>query len=250
MTCRDRRPRGRFRVDAGFLKVREMVDRDDSRLAGLIDHTILKSSAGEADVEKICSEAMRYGFAAVVVPPSFVRMAVDIVGRGGPAVCSVAGFPFGWEPLGDKLQQVETLLSSGVSEIDVVMNVGAFLSGRRNVVENETKALSDMLSGNALFKLIIETAYLDEDAIRQAALLGAAAGADFIKTSTGFAPRGATPDDIRIIASVVGKEAGIKAAGGIRTRGQAEELIAAGATRLGCSASVAIIIEDKGGGGA
>lgn len=231
-----------------FLKVRKMVDKNSARLAGMIDHTILKSSAGEADVERVCSEAKRYGFAAVVVPPCFVRTAVESVGQSGLAVCSVAGFPFGWEPSEDKLRQADVLLASGAVEIDVVMNVGAFLSGRRDVVESETRALADMLSGSAVFKLIIETAYLDEDGISEAALLGAGAGADFIKTSTGFASRGASPGDIRIIASAVGKDVGIKAAGGIRTRGQAEELIAAGATRLGCSASVGIV-EEKGGSG-
>lgn len=217
------------------------MDKNDSRLAGMIDHTILKSNAVAADVEKVCLEVKRYGFAAAVVPPCFVRKAVEILGRSGPAVCSVAGFPFGWESKAEKLRQAESLLSAGAVEIDAVMNIGAFLSGRREAVERETKALAELLSGNALFKLIIETAYLNEDEIFQAASLGAGAGADFIKTSTGFAPRGALPNDIRIIASAVGKDLGIKAAGGIRTREQAEELIAAGATRLGCSASVAIV---------
>ena len=220
-----------------------MVDKSDARLAGMIDHTILKSSTTEADVEKVCSEAKSYGFAAVVVPPSFVRMAAEITGRSAPAVCSVAGFPFGWETQAEKLRQAESLLAAGAVEVDVVMNIGAFLSGRTDVVETEARALAGLLSGNAVFKLIIETAYLDDDGIGRAALLGAGAGVDFIKTSTGFAPRGATRGDVRIIASAVGKKVGIKAAGGIRTRAEADALVAAGATRLGCSVSVDLFEE-------
>jgi deoxyribose-phosphate aldolase len=219
------------------------VDKSDAQLAGMIDHTILKSSTTEADVERVCSEAQKYGFAAVVVPPSFVGTAADMTGRSGPAVCSVAGFPFGWETQAEKLRQAESLLTAGAVEVDVVMNIGAFLSGRTDLVEAETRALADLLSGNAVFKLIIETAYLDDDGIRRAALLGAGAGADFIKTSTGFAPRGATPGDVRIIASAVGKDVGVKAAGGIRTRVEADVLVAAGATRLGCSVSVDLFEE-------
>ena len=219
------------------------MDKSDAHLAGMIDHTVLKSSTTEVDVERVCSEAQTYGFAAVVVPPCFARMAAEIKGRGGPVVCSVAGFPFGWETQTEKLRQAESLLAAGAGEIDVVMNIGAFLSGRTEVVKTETRALANLLSGHAVFKLIIETAYLDDDGIRQAALLGAGAGVDFIKTSTGFARRGATPGDVRIIASAVGKDIGVKAAGGIRTRAEADALVAAGATRLGCSVSVDLFEE-------
>jgi deoxyribose-phosphate aldolase len=196
------------------------MDTNDKRLAAMIDHTILKSNATDADVENVCLEALRYGFAAAVVPPCHVAMAAEIVGDGGPAVCSVVGFPFGWERSVEKAHQAETLLKAGAAEIDVVMNVGAFLSGRVDVVENEAKILGGLIGDRGVFKLIIETAVLDDDGIRRASSIGVEAGADFIKTSTGYSSRGATPEDVRIIASVAGRDVG------------------AGATRLGCSSSL------------
>jgi deoxyribose-phosphate aldolase len=214
------------------------MDNSDKRLAGMIDHTILKSNATDADVERVCLETVRHGFAAAVVPPCFVRAAADLVEDRGPSVCSVVGFPFGWERIAEKMYEAETLINAGATEIDAVMNVGAFLSGDFDAVANEAMSLRGLIAERAVFKLIIETAYLDEDGIRRAASIGAEARADFIKTSTGFAPRGGTPEDVRIIASVVGRDVGIKAAGGIRTRAQADELVAAGATRLGCSSSL------------
>lgn len=215
----------------------------NKQLARLIDHTVLGKDAAEEDVRRGCREACRYRFAAIVVPPNFVDLAVRETGGKGVRVCSVVSFPSGEDASDDKLAQTEALLRAGADELDVVMNVPAFLSGRRDAVAQETSRITARCKGRALVKLIIETARLDPEQIALASVLGVEAGADFIKTSTGFAGRGATVEDVQLIKAAVDGRAGIKASGGIRTRAQAEALIAAGATRLGSSASVQIVTE-------
>ncbi|UCG52107.1 MAG: deoxyribose-phosphate aldolase [Candidatus Latescibacterota bacterium] len=217
----------------------------DKNLSKIIDHTILKPDATETDIRRVCSETRQYRFAAVVVPPCYVPLAVSELGGSGVPVCSVVSFPLGWEPLDVKLKQTERLLSLGADEIDMVMNVSGFLSGQMSLVEKEIAEIASLCSDGAILKVIIETAYLDHDQIALAAQLGVEAGANIIKTSTGFGPRGASVDDVRIIKSAVSDRAGIKAAGGIRTKPQAQALVEAGATRLGCSTSVSLISEGK-----
>jgi deoxyribose-phosphate aldolase len=163
-------------------------------------------------------------------------------GRGVP-VCSVVSFPCGWDASEEKLRQTEALLRAGVDEIDVVMNVSKFLSGRRDEVAGETKEIVALCKDRAAVKLIIETGCLDTSQIIDASKLCADAGVDFIKTSTGVSYRGATVEDVQAIKSAVGDRVGIKASGGIRTRADAEALVQAGARRLGCSASVRIVSE-------
>lgn len=209
----------------------------------MIDHTVLRPEATEDDVRRVCREACKYRFAAVVVPPCYVGVAVGETGGRGVPVCSVVSFPCGWDTSDEKLRQAEALLNAGVDEIDVVMNVSKFLSGRRDAVAKETGEIVAMCKDRAVVKLIIEAGCLDAQQIGLAATLGAEAGVDFIKTSTGVTHRGATVDDVRLIKSAVGDRVGIKASGGIHTRPEAEALVQAGATRLGCSASVKIVSE-------
>jgi deoxyribose-phosphate aldolase len=215
----------------------------NKQLARIIDHTVLKPDATEDDIRRACREACVYRFAAVVVPPCYVGIAVGETGGKGVAVCSVVSFPCGWDTGSQKLRQTEALLKAGVDEIDVVMNVSKFLSGRRDAVAEETAEIAGLCKERAKVKLIIETACLDAAQIALASSLGAEAGVDFIKTSTGVSSRGASVEDIRLIKSAVGERVGIKAAGGIRTRAQAQALVDAGATRLGSSASVQIVSE-------
>ena len=219
------------------------MDNWNRQLARIIDHTVLKPGATEDDVRRACREACAYRFAAVVVPPCFVPAAVVETGGKGVPVCSVVSFPFGWDTREEKLRQAEGLLQAGADEIDVVMSVSKFLSGQRAAVAQETVDIVALCKDKAVVKLIIETACLDGSQITLASTLGLEAGVDFIKTSTGFSHRGASVEDVRAIKSVVGDRVGIKAAGGIRSRVQAEALIDAGATRLGCSASLALVRE-------
>jgi len=217
------------------------LDKWNRQLARIIDHTILKVGTTSEDVRSACREACVYRFAAVVVPPCYVPLAVAETGGKGIPVCSVVSFPFGWDTRDEKLRQIEALLRAGADEIDVVMNVSMFLAGRHDVVENETRDITALCKGRAIVKLIVETACLSSSQIALASSLGVEAGADFIKTSTGFSSRGAAVEDVVIIKSTVGDRAGIKASGGIRSREQAESLVRAGATRLGCSASLQVI---------
>jgi deoxyribose-phosphate aldolase len=219
----------------------ERVNNWDKQLARIIDHTILRPDATEEDVRRACREACDYRFAAVVVPPCYVSLAVRATGGKGIRICSVVSFPFGWDTTDHKLRQTEELLKAGVDEIDAVMNITRFLSGDREGVRKETEEISALCGPEVAVKLIIETACLSEEQIALASSLGVEGGARFIKTSTGYARRGATVEDIRLIKAAVEDRAGIKASGGIRTRSQAEALVQAGATRLGCSASVEVV---------
>jgi deoxyribose-phosphate aldolase len=220
----------------------------DTRLASLIDHTLLRSNATAADIDRMCGEAMRYRFAAAVVPPFFVPRAAELLRGSGIPVCSVVSFPFGAQAPTEKAFETENLLKAGAGEIDAVMNIGAFLSGMYGVVQEELDLISTLCNGCAVSKIIIETAHLDRDGIVRAAGMGLAAGFDFIKTSTGYGPRGASVSDVELVRSVVGTQAGVKASGGIRTRLYALELVNAGATRIGCSQSIDVI--SLGGEGA
>ncbi len=215
----------------------------DKQLARIIDHTILKPNATENDVRRVCREACTYRFAAVVVPPCYVPAAVRETGGKGIPVCSVVSFPFGWDSSDEKLRQTEALLRQGADEVDVVMNVSRFIAGDHEYIRKETAAIKALCGENVVVKLIIETACLDASQIATAASFGVEAGVDFIKTSTGYSSRGATVEDVQLIKSAVKDRAGIKAAGGIRTRAQAESLVSAGATRLGCSTSVQLVRE-------
>lgn len=218
------------------------MEKWDKQLAGMIDHTLLRADATEGDVRTLCEETLRYRFASAVVFPFYVTVANELLKGSGIPVCSVVSFPFGSHTPVEKALMAESLLSSGVGEIDMVMNIGAFLTGNMDVIKEELESVGSLCRGHTLVKLIIETACLDRKKIVKAVELGIEGGVDFIKTSTGMASSGASVEDVALIASTVGDHAGVKASGGIRSREFALALVEAGATRIGCSRSQELIM--------
>ncbi|RLE65269.1 MAG: deoxyribose-phosphate aldolase [Thermoprotei archaeon] len=208
-----------------------------------IDHTILKPDATYSDVKRVCDEAIKYGFAACVVPPCWLKIASRILEGSGVKACTVVAFPLGFEDTDVKIQMVKKALENGAEEIDVVMNVSEFKTKRYDSVFSEISKLSEIVHRNgALIKVIIETALLGEEEIIKAAQLVADAGADFVKTNTGILGK-VRPHDVFIIRKAVGDKVKIKAAGGIRNFVDAAILIALGADRLGSSSGDKIFEE-------
>jgi deoxyribose-phosphate aldolase len=214
------------------------------KLNRYIDHTILKPDATQAQVIQICSEAREYGFAAVCVNPVHAALMCRELKGSAVTPCVVVGFPLGAVPSKTKAFEALDAVSHGVREIDMVMNVGALKDGRHNVVRDDIKTVVDAVSDHAHVKVILECCLLARDEIIKACELAMEAGAHFVKTSTGFSTGGATVEDIKLMRATVGENAGVKASGGIKTRADAEALIAAGATRIGASAGIAIVSED------
>ena len=220
------------------------TDRD---IASLIDHTILKPEATAADVRRVCVEAKKYSFASVCVNPYWVPLAAKELAGSPVKVCSVAGFPLGASTTAIKVAEAEMAIREGAREIDMVLNVGQLRAGANDAVRHDIQAVVDAAHrAGAIVKVILETALLDDGKKRTACVLAKEAGADFVKTSTGFGPGGATPRDIALMRETVGPEMGVKAAGGIRTLADLRAMVAAGATRVGASASVAIMEAAKG----
>jgi deoxyribose-phosphate aldolase len=210
-------------------------------VAGLIDHTLLKPEATRDDILRLCREARQFGFASVCVNPYWVPLAASELAGSRVKVCSVAGFPLGASTASIKRAEAEEALRRGAREIDMVINVGALRSGDLHVVDGEIRAVAQAChQAGALLKTILETALLDNRQKVIACALARLAGADFVKTSTGFGPAGATVEDVALMRLVVGPEMGVKAAGGIRTLEDFRRMVAAGATRIGASASVRI----------
>lgn len=211
-------------------------------IAQYIDHTYLKADATHDKIVKLCQEAKTYGFAAVCINPYWVPLAIKELSDTAVKVATVVGFPLGATSTEAKVAETKQAVRDGANEIDMVIAIGALLSGNDVIVKQDiaevVKAATD-----AEVKVIIEAALLTEAQKRQACLLACEAGAHFVKTSTGFGPGGATEADVRLMREVVGKEMGVKAAGGIRTRAKAEQMIHAGATRIGASAGVSIVLE-------
>ncbi|HKD08044.1 MAG TPA: deoxyribose-phosphate aldolase [Bryobacteraceae bacterium] len=214
----------------------------DRKIAGLIDHTILRPDATRADVRRVCEEALKYGFASVCVNSFWVPQVARELGGSSVKVCTVAGFPLGAVSTAAKVAEALGAIREGASEIDMVLNIGALLADERAVAQSDILAVVRVSHDNgALVKVIIETALLNDEQKRLACQLSADAGADFVKTSTGFAKLGATAADIALMRAAVGPVIGVKASGGIRTLEDLRRMVAAGATRVGASASVAII---------
>ena len=211
-------------------------------LAGTIDHTLLKPHADLHQIAQLFEEAIHFGFHSVCVNPSRVEEANSFLKDYQVQVCSVVGFPLGASTTRSKLYEVEYCLQKGVSEIDMVMNIGFFKDGNLDYVADEIVQIVNSSSGNIL-KVIIETNLLNDDEISQASKLVEDSGAQFVKTSTGFYGSGATPDLVQLIHSTVRPETGIKASGGIKTLDQVEKLIDAGANRIGTSSAVIIMKE-------
>jgi deoxyribose-phosphate aldolase len=210
----------------------------------LIDHTLLKADATQDQVAQLCYEARAHHFASVCVNPAHVKLAAELLRGSDVRVCTVVGFPLGATPATVKAYETTQAIRDGATEIDMVINIGALKSKDYQVVYEDIGAVVRAAhAGNALVKVIIEAALLNDEEKVIASQLSKAAGAEFVKTSTGFGPGGATVADITLMRKVVGPEMGIKAAGGVRNLADAQAMIAAGATRIGASAGVKIVKE-------
>jgi deoxyribose-phosphate aldolase len=211
-------------------------------LARYIDHTILKNTTTIADVTKICREAVTYGFAAVCIPPYYVQDAKKIIDATPVKLATVVGFPFGYHHYKTKAEEARVAIDEGADELDMVMNIAAFKSNDLAYVETEVDLLSKLTTANGLaLKIIIESSLLSDEEIEKCCEIYRHFPIQFLKTSTGFADGGASVAAVELMRKLLPPAIQIKASGGIRTAQFAEELIAAGATRLGCSASVAIV---------
>jgi deoxyribose-phosphate aldolase len=216
-------------------------------VAGLIDHTLLKPDASKTDIEKLCREAADFHFATVCVNPVWVALAATRLRGTGVGVCSVVGFPLGATTADVKHYETRRAIYDGAAEIDMVINVGALKSGDLRTVERDIESVVDPCRQCGITsKVIIEAALLTDEEKITACTLSKAAGADFVKTSTGFGPAGATAADVALMRRVVGAEMGVKAAGGVRDLQGLQAMVAAGATRVGASAGVRIVQEAKG----
>jgi deoxyribose-phosphate aldolase len=216
-------------------------------VAGMIDHTLLKPEATRGDIEKLCREAAQFHFATVCVNPAWVAVAANLLRGSGVGVCSVVGFPLGATTADVKHYETRRAIFDGATEIDMVINVGALKSGDLRTVERDIAAVvAPCRESNVISKVILEVVLLNDDEKIAASTLAKAAGADFVKTSTGFASGGATAHDVALMRRVVGAEMGVKAAGGVRDYEGLKAMVAAGATRIGASAGVKIVQESQG----
>jgi deoxyribose-phosphate aldolase len=213
----------------------------DMEIASAIDHTNLHADATEEEIMKLCEEADMYKFASVCVNPTNVSIAAKYLRNSPVKVCTVIGFPLGATTSTVKSIETRDAIANGAEEVDMVINVGALKSGNDELVRKDIEAVVNAATGQAIVKVILETALLTKEQIVKGSLLTKLGGADFVKTSTGFSTAGALVEDIALMRKTVGPEMGVKAAGGIRTHEVAEEMIRAGATRIGASASIAIV---------
>lgn len=210
-------------------------------LAGMIDHTLLKADASKAEITKLTEEAKKYSFASVCINPVWVAYAAEQLSGTGVKVCTVIGFPLGASTSAVKALETKDAIANGATEVDMVIHIGALKDGNNELVEKDIRAVVEAAAGKALVKVIIETSLLtDEEKIR-ACELAVKAGADFVKTSTGFSTGGATPEDVALMRRTVGERTGVKASGGVRSREDMLRMIEAGATRIGASSGVKIM---------
>lgn len=209
-------------------------------IAKLIDHTLLAPDATPRQIDILCQEAERFGFAAVCISPTYVAHAADAVSGTHIPVCTVIGFPSGAHLSEVKASETELAVARGAAEVDMVINVGAAKNGDWDLVEADIASVVKA-SGSALVKVILETCLLTDAEIVEACKASMRAGADFVKTSTGFSTYGAKPEHVALMRSVVGTDFGVKASGGIRTRAALDEMVAAGANRIGASAGSALL---------
>ena len=213
-----------------------------SELARMIDHTLLKPQATEMEIRTLCCEAEEFGFATVCLNPTWVSLAATLLHHTPVKVCTVVGFPLGATPAQVKAFEADHYVTLGATELDMVINIGALKSQHYDVVEEDIALVARVAhSASAVLKVIIETALLTQDEKVKACTLAQRAGADFVKTSTGFGPGGATVEDVALMRRAVGHAMGVKAAGGIKTAEDALAVIRAGASRIGASAGVKII---------
>ena len=222
------------------------VAPEEPSVASMIDHTILKPDATQDQIAQLCYEARKHQFASVCVNPTHVKLCSELLEGSGVEVCTVVGFPLGATPTEVKVFETQQTIQDGATEVDMVINVGALKSRDYELVERDIAAIARTChAGNAILKVIIEAALLTDEEKVVACQLSKVAGADFVKTSTGFGPGGATPEDVELMRQVVGPTIGVKAAGGIKTAEDAQKMIEAGASRIGASASVKIVGGDE-----
>lgn len=213
--------------------------------AQIIDHTLLKTDARKADLEKLLREAKEYNFASVCVSPIWVKIAYEHLCDTDVAVCTVIGFPQGATPTAVKVFETKNAIENGASEVDMVIPVGLLKDGEDAAVEADIRAVVEAAAGKALVKVIIETCLLTDEEKVRVCRLAKQAGADFVKTSTGFSTGGATVEDIKLMRQTVGNVMGVKASGGVRTLEAAQAMVEAGATRIGTSNGVQISAGQK-----
>ncbi|KGR81483.1 deoxyribose-phosphate aldolase [Lysinibacillus odysseyi] len=208
--------------------------------AAMIDHTLLKADATRPQIEKLCEEAKKYVFASVCVNPTWVKYSAELLAGTEVKVCTVIGFPLGASTSAVKAFETKDAIANGAGEIDMVINIGALKNGEYDLVRDDIKAVVDAANGT-LVKVIIETCLLTEEEKVKACQLSVEAGADYVKTSTGFSTGGATAEDIALMRKTVGPDLGVKASGGVRNLEDMKKMIENGATRIGASSGVAIM---------
>lgn len=213
----------------------------NQKIARMIDHTALKPDTTENQIIKLCEEAKEYHFASVCVNPTWVKKSAEQLAGTEVKVCTVIGFPLGANTPEVKAFETDQAIKDGATEVDMVINIGALKDGNNELVERDIKAVVDAAKGRALTKVIIETCLLTDEEKVRACELAVKAGADYVKTSTGFSTGGATKEDIALMRKTVGPDVGVKASGGVRNAADAEAMIAAGATRIGASAGIEIV---------
>lgn len=230
---------GADRIAAGLGVGNELRDKN---VAGMIDHTLLKPDATSSDVKILCNEAKKYSFASVCINPGYVSLCSELLRGTDVKVCTVIGFPLGATTTEVKQFETEQAINNGADEVDMVINIGQLKQGNYDYVQKDVKAVVDTAKRrNVLTKVIFEISLLTDEEKVKAALICKKVGADFVKTSTGFSTGGATVGDVALMKFVVGRDIGVKAAGGIRSKEDAEAMIASGADRIGASASVKIV---------
>lgn len=216
-----------------------------NNLSKYIDHTLLKADASQEEIIKLCQEAKQYDFYSVCINPDFVEIAAKELENSSVKVCTVIGFPLGSSTTSTKAFEAKDAIEKGATEIDMVINISNLKDKKDDEVLKDIIAVVESAKGKALVKVIIEACLLSDEEKQRACLLSKEAGADFVKTSTGFSTGGATKEDIALMRKVVGENIGVKASGGVRTYEDAITMIENGATRIGASASIAIVTNSK-----
>lgn len=210
------------------------------RYESLIDHTLLKPETTLKDIKKLCEEAIEYGFASVCVNPIRVKTSAELLKGSSVNVCTVIGFPLGANTAETKAFEAKNAVANGATEVDTVINIGALKSNDDELVEHDIRAVVDAVKGKALVKVIIEACLLTNEEKTRACKLARKAGADYVKTSTGFSLHGATFEDVKIMREAVGPEIGVKASGGVRSMEDLKKMVESGATRIGTSSAVSL----------
>ncbi len=219
------------------------------KIAGVIDHTILKPEATSAQIRQLCEEALHFGFASACMNPFYVPLAAELIRGSAVKVCTVAGFPLGATTTDAKVFEAQEAIQHGAQEIDMVMNVGALKSGDDEAVEEDIRRVTDACHrGKAICKVILENCLLTREEKIRACQIAMRAGADYVKTSTGFNSGGATVEDVELMRTTVGPKMGVKASGGIRSYEDVLKMVAAGATRIGTSSGVKIVEQARAAG--